>query len=43
MNLTFEELTEENFPDACKIDRIDISETFVDTATTIMETTAISD
>lgn len=39
MNLTFEELTRENFPDACKIDRTDISETFVDNATTIMETT----
>jgi len=39
MNLTFEELTDKNFSDACKIDRTDIPETFVDSAATIIETT----
>lgn len=39
MKLQFEELTHQNYPDACKIDRDDISEAFVDTASTIMNTT----
>ena len=39
MDLVFEELTHRNFCDACKIDREDIPEAFVDTAETIMEIT----
>jgi len=39
MDLVFEELTHRNFGDACKIDREDIPEAFVDTAETIMEIT----
>ena len=39
MNLEFEELTHQNLSDACKIDRDDISEDFVDTALTIMDIT----
>ena len=36
MDLEFEKLTHQNFPDACNIDRNDIPEDFVDTASTIM-------
>ena len=39
MDLEFEELTHRNFPEACRIDRDDISEDFVDTASTIMDIT----
>lgn len=39
MNIELEELTHQNFSDACKIDRDDIPEAFVDTASTIMELT----
>lgn len=39
MNIEFEELTHQNFSDACNIDRDDIPEGFVDTASTIMNLT----
>ena len=39
MNLRFEELTHRNFPDACQIDRTDVSEDFVDTASTLLSLT----
>ena len=39
MNIEFEKLTHQNFPDACSIDRDDIPEEFVDTASTIMNLT----
>ena len=39
MNIEFEELTHQNFSDACNIDRDDIPEDFVDTASTIMNIT----
>ena len=39
MNIEFEELTQQNFLDACQIDRDDIPEDFVDTASTIMNIT----
>ena len=39
MNIEFEELTHQNFSDACQIDRDDIPEDFVDTASTIMNIT----
>lgn len=39
MKLEFEELTHQNFPDACRIDRDDIPEDFVDTVSTIMDIT----
>ena len=39
MNLEFEELTKDNFSDACNIDRADISEQFVENVTTIMQYT----
>lgn len=39
MNIEFEELTHQNFSDACKIDRDDIPEDYVDTASTIMNIT----
>ena len=39
MNIEFEELTHQNFLDACQIDRDDIPEDFVDTASTIMNIT----
>lgn len=39
MRLEFEELTHQNFQDACSINRDDISEDFVDTASTIMNIT----
>ena len=39
MNIEFEELTHQNFLDACSIDRDDVSEDFVDTASTIMNIT----
>ena len=39
MNIEFEELTHQNFSDACNIDRDDIPEAFVDTASTIMDIT----
>ena len=39
MNIEFEELTHQNFSDACHIDRDDIPEDFVDTASTIMNIT----
>ena len=39
MNITFEKLTHENYPQACMIDRVDIPESFVDTASTLMELT----
>lgn len=39
MEITLEQLTRENFPEALTIDRTDIPETWVDTAETIMETT----
>ena len=39
MNIEFEELTHQNFSDACNIDRDDIPEGFVDTASTIMDLT----
>lgn len=39
MNLIFEELTHQNFAEACKINRDDISESYVDTASTIMNIT----
>lgn len=39
MDLKFEELTHRNFPDACRIDRDDVSEDFVDTASAIMDIT----
>ena len=39
MNIEFEELTHQNFSEVCKIDRDDISEDFVDTASTIMNIT----
>lgn len=39
MNIELEELTHQNFSDACKIDRDDIPEAFVDTASTIMNLT----
>ncbi len=39
MELVFEELTHENFEMSLRINRDDISEAFVDTANTIMETT----
>ena len=37
MEITFEQLTHENYNAACAIDRDDIPESFVDTASTIME------
>lgn len=37
MEITFEQLTQENYNAACAIDRDDIPESFVDTASTIME------
>ena len=37
MEITFEQLTQENYDAACAIDREDIPESFVDTASTIME------
>lgn len=39
MNMEFEELTHQNFSDACLIDRDDIPEDFVDNASTIMDIT----
>ena len=39
MDLEFEELTHENYPDAFSIERDDIPEAFVDTASTIMSIT----
>lgn len=39
MNMEFEELTHQNFSDACNGDRDDIPEDFVDTASTIMNIT----
>lgn len=39
MEITFEQLTHQNFSAACAIDREDIPESFVDTASTIMEIT----
>lgn len=39
MHIEFEELTHQNFSDACQIDRDDIPEDFVDTASTIMDIT----
>ena len=39
MNLEFEELSHQNYSDACDIDRDDIPEDFVDTASTIMNIT----
>ena len=39
MNLEFEELTHQNFSDACKVNRDDIPENFVDIASTIMDIT----
>ena len=39
MNIEFKELTHQNFSDACKIDRDDIPEEYVDTASTIMDIT----
>lgn len=39
MELKFEELTHQNYSDACKIDRDDISEAFLDTPSTIMDLT----
>ena len=39
MNLRFEELTHRNLPDACQIDRTDVSEDFVDTASTLLSLT----
>lgn len=39
MNIEFEKLTHQNFSDACNIDRDDIPEDFVDTASTIMNIT----
>ena len=39
MKIEFEELTHSNFADACRIDRDDIPESYVDTAETLMEIT----
>ena len=39
IDIEFEELTHQNFSDACNIDRDDIPENFVDTASTIMNIT----
>ena len=39
MEIEFEELTHQNFSDACQIDRDDIPEDYVDTASTIMNIT----
>lgn len=39
MDLEFGELTHGNYPDACSIERDDIPESFVDTASTIMDIT----
>lgn len=39
MEIGFEELTHGNFADACKIDRDDVPESYVDTAETLMEIT----
>ena len=39
MDISFEELTHDNFAAVSRIDRSDVSEAFVDTAETIMETT----
>lgn len=39
MKIEFEELTHNNFADACRIDRDDIPESYVDTAETLMEIT----
>lgn len=39
MDIEFEELTHENFADVCKINRDDVSEDFVDSASTLMEFT----
>lgn len=39
MTLTFAEMTHSNYPLACRIDRSDVSEDFVDTAETLMELT----
>lgn len=39
MDIEFEELTRSNFADACRIDRDDIPESYVDTAETLMEIT----
>lgn len=39
MKIEFEELTHSNFADACRIDREDIPESYVDTAETLMEIT----
>lgn len=39
MEITFEQLTHQNFSAACALDRDDIPESFVDTAATIMEIT----
>lgn len=39
IEIEFEELTHQNFSDACQIDRDDIPEDYVDTASTIMNIT----
>ena len=39
MDMEFEELTHRNYPDACSIERDDIPQSFVDTASTIMNIT----
>lgn len=39
MNIEFEELTRANYKYACEIERNDIPEAFVDTASTLMEIT----
>lgn len=39
MEIEFEELTHQIFSDACQIDRDDIPEDYVDTASTIMNIT----
>lgn len=39
MKIELEELTHSNFADACRIDRDDIPESYVDTAETLMEIT----
>ena len=39
MNIEFDELTHQNFSDACSIDRDDIPEDFADTTSTIMSIT----
>ena len=39
MNIKFEELTHKNYDEACKIDRSDIPESFVDTVETLLELT----